>query len=113
MHLDDVVSTDQFIQIERQLSIIKCLRQIGLEIISFLASLEDFQKKLWLKKKFVVSAEYCITLDRVDKSLYPEIAENTAQWQQWEDLGFKGTDAGWGTIDYLKQSSLDGGYVII
>ena len=35
MHLDDVVSTDQFIQIERQLSIIKCLRQIGLEIISF------------------------------------------------------------------------------
>ncbi|BCX72026.1 site-specific DNA-methyltransferase [Acinetobacter bereziniae] len=103
MHLDDVVSTDQFIQIERQLSIIKCLRQIGLEIISFLASLEDFQKKLWLKKKFVVSAEYCITLDRVDESLYPEIAENTAQWQQWEDLGFKGTDTGWGTVDYLKQ----------
>lgn len=103
MHLDDVVSTDQFIQIERQLSIIKCLRQIGLEIISFLASLEDFQKKLWLKKKFVVSAEYCITLDRVDESLYAEIADNTAQWQQWDDLGFKGTDAVWGTIDYLKQ----------
>lgn len=103
MHLDDVVSTDQFIQIERQLSIIKCLRQIGLEIISFLASLEDFQKKLWLKKKFVVSAEYCITLDRVDESLYAEIAKNTAQWQQWEDLGFKGKDAGWGTVDYLKQ----------
>lgn len=103
MHLDDVVSTDQFIQIERQLSIIKCLRQIGLEIISFLASLEDFQKKLWLKKKFVVSADYCITLDRVDESLYAEIADNIAQWQQWEDLGFKGTDAGWGTVDYLKQ----------
>ena len=103
MHLDDVVSTDQFIQIERQLSIIKCLRQIGLEIISFLASLEDFQKKLWLKKKFVVSAEYCITLDRVDKSLYTEIADNTAQWQQWKDLGFRCTDLGWGTVDYLKQ----------
>lgn len=103
MHLDDVVSTDQFIQIERQLSIIKCLRQIGLEIISFLSSLEDFQKKLWLKKKFVVSAEYCITLDRVDESLYTEIVANIAQWQQWEDLGFKGVDAGWGTIAYLKQ----------
>ena len=103
MHLDDVVSADQFIQIERQLSIIKCLRQIGLEIISFLASLEDFQKKLWLKKKFVVSAEYCITLDRVDESLYTEIAGNTSQWQQWEDLGFKGKEAGWGTVDYLKQ----------
>lgn len=101
MHLDDVVSADQFIQIERQLGIIKCLRQIGLEIIGFLASLEDFQKKLWLKKKFVVSTEYCITLDRVDESLYAEIAENTAQWQQWENLGFKGS--GWGTSDYLKQ----------
>lgn len=103
MHLDDVVSTDQFIQIERQLSIIKCLRQIGLEIISFLASLEDFQKKLWLKKKFVVSADYYITLDRVDESLYAEIADNTAQWQQWDELGFKSADEGWGTIDYLKQ----------
>ncbi|MDC5337979.1 site-specific DNA-methyltransferase, partial [Acinetobacter baumannii] len=102
MRLDDVVSTDQFIQIERQLSIIKCLRQIGLEIISFLASLEDFQKRLWLKKKFVVSAEYCITLDRVDESLYAEIADNRAQWQQWEDLGFKVTTSSWGTIDYLK-----------
>lgn len=102
MHLDDVVSTNQFIQIERQLSIIKCLRQIGLEIISFLASLEDFQKKLWLKKKFVVSAEYCITLDRVDESLYAEIVENTVQWQQWDNLGFKGSDASWETIDYLK-----------
>lgn len=58
---------------------------------------------MWLKKKFVVSAEYCITLDRVHESLYVEIAENTAQWQQWEDLGFKGTDAGWGTADYFKQ----------
>lgn len=103
MHLDDVVSTEQFIQIERQLSIIKCLRQIGLEIVSFLASLEDFQKKLWLKKKFIVSSEYCITLDRVDESLYAEIVANIAQWQQWEDLGFKGVDAGWGTIAYLKQ----------
>ena len=103
MHLDDVVSSDQFIQIERQLSVIKCLRQIGLEIISFLASLEDFQKKLWLKKKFVVSSDYCITLDRVDESLYAEIAANAVQWQQWDDLGFKKDDESWGEVTYLKQ----------
>ena len=29
---------------------------------------EDFQKKLWLKKKFVVSAHWCVTLDRVPTS---------------------------------------------
>ena len=40
------------------------------------------------KEKFVVSAEYCITLDRVDESLYAEIADNAEQWQQWDDLGF-------------------------
>jgi adenine-specific DNA-methyltransferase len=46
------------------------------KLIDFLAQLEDFQKKLWLKKKFVVETNYCITLDRVPEELYPEIAAN-------------------------------------
>jgi len=106
MHLDDVVNSSGFREIERQLALIKCLRKIGRELIDFLASLENFQKKLWLKKKFVVSSHYCITLDRVDESLYSEIAENEAQWQQWESLGFKVADdslAHWGSSHYLKE----------
>lgn len=51
MHLDDVVNSDSFAQIEKQLAIVKCVRLIGRELIGFLASLEDFQKRLWLKKK--------------------------------------------------------------
>ena len=52
----------------------------------FLAQLEDFQKKLWLKKKFVVETQYCITLDRIPEEFYPEIAANDAQWAEWEGL---------------------------
>lgn len=104
MNLDDVTSSESFSNIERQLVIIKTLRQIGLEIISFLASLEDFQKKLWLKKKFVVRSDYSITLDRVDEKLYPLIVENDDQWQKWEELGFRDKAAkNWQTEEYLRE----------
>ena len=104
MNLDDVSSSESFSNIERQLVIIKTLRQIGLDIISFLASLEDFQKKLWLKKKFVVRSDYSITLDRVDEKLYPLIVENDDQWQKWEELGFRDKAAkNWQTEAYLQE----------
>lgn len=101
MHLDDVVNSDSFAQIEKQLAIVKCVRLIGRELIGFLASLEDFQKRLWLKKKFVVSSHYCVTLDRVNADLYAEIAGNAKQWEQWESLGLNTDEAGWGTAEYL------------
>lgn len=91
MHLDDVQNADAFAAIERNLRMIQCLRAIALDLIIFLASIEDFQKKLWLKKKFVVAAHYCVTLDRVPVALYPAIAANPAQWAQWHDLGMRGS----------------------
>ena len=41
---------------------------------------------LWLKKKFVVETNYCLTLDRVPKKLYPQIVENKAQVEEWVRL---------------------------
>ena len=61
----------------------RCIRRIAGKIIDFLAQLEDFQKKLWLKKKFVVETQYCITLDRIPEEFYPEIAANDAQREEW------------------------------
>jgi len=46
----------------------------------------EFQKKLWLKKKFVVETNYCITLDRVPEELHPEIADNEEQRKEWVKL---------------------------
>jgi adenine-specific DNA-methyltransferase len=110
MNLDDVQDAQVFKDIEKYLRLIQTLRAIAKDLITFLAQLEDFQKKLWLKKKFVVSAHYCMTLDRVPESLYPKIAENSQQWQQWQALGMflKTTSATVfnqaeeKTVDYLK-----------
>ncbi|HOO02882.1 MAG TPA: hypothetical protein PLE76_09220, partial [Rectinema sp.] len=52
MHLDDIES-ESAPKVEQYLSKIKVIRAIAGKIIDFLAQLEDFQKKLWLKKKFV------------------------------------------------------------
>lgn len=88
MHLDDIQNAGAFADIEKNLRMIQCLRSIALEIITFLAQLENFQKKLWLKKKFVVSTDYCITLDRVPEALWQEVAANEQQWARWKQLGF-------------------------
>lgn len=101
MHLDDVQNAGAFADIEKNLRMIQCLRSIALELITFLAQLEDFQKKLWLKKKFVVSSHYCITLDRVPAALWSEVVANAQQWARWKQLGVWDGDAP-GTMEDLK-----------
>lgn len=82
MHLDDIES-DTIPRVEQYLSKIKVIRSIAQKIIDFLAQIEDFQRKLWLKKKFVVEANYCVRLDAVPEGLYPEIIANTDQVSEW------------------------------
>ncbi|SEN92492.1 adenine-specific DNA-methyltransferase [Pseudorhodobacter antarcticus] len=101
MNLDDVQEAGTFADIEKNLRMIQCLRAIALDLTTFLASIEDFQKKLWLKRKFVVAAQYCVTLDRVSPALYPVIAANPAQWAQWHELGMRASAAA-GTVEDLK-----------
>ena len=85
MHLDDI-EHDTVPRVEQYLSKIKVIRKIAHKVIQFLEQLENLQKKLWLKKKFVVETNYCITLDRVPEELYPEIAANDAQRDEWVKL---------------------------
>lgn len=85
MHLDDIESADAP-AVESYLRKLKAICRVAHDIIAFLAQLEDFQKKLWLKKKFVVETNYCLTLDRIPQEFYPEIAANPAQIREWESL---------------------------
>src|SRR5699024_11887032 len=78
MHLDDL-DTDNEKRIEQYLSKVKVIKNIGHKIIEFVEQIENFQKKLWLKKKFVVESEYCITLDKVPVEFYDEIVQNPEQ----------------------------------
>lgn len=83
--IDDINSrsTEEFVA---HLTVIKTIKAVGASLIQFLAQLEEFQKRLWLKKKFVVQADYCITLDRVPEELYPEICANDRQREEWVRL---------------------------
>ena len=85
MHLDDI-ENESAAKVEQYLGKIKVLRAVAHKIIDFLASIENFQKKLWLKKKFVLETNYCITLDRVPEGLYSEIVKNKAQHDEWIKL---------------------------
>ena len=89
MHLDDVMSAESFKVIEQNLRKIQAVRTIATELIAFMAQLEDFQKKLWLKKKFVTQCDYCITMDRVPEDLRAEVFANAAQQDEWKKLGFE------------------------
>jgi adenine-specific DNA-methyltransferase len=66
--------------------IMRVLKSIGDRIIEFLAQLEDFQKMLWEKRKFVTEAQYCITVGIVDPGFYQDIATCEAQWAEWREL---------------------------
>jgi len=85
MHLDDIESAS-VPRVEQYLSGIKVLRRVAHKIIDFVAQLENFQKRLWLKKKFIVETNYCLTLDRVPEGFYAEIAANDLQREQWVRL---------------------------
>ena len=82
MHLDDL-DTDNEARVETWLAKVKAVKRVGKVIIDFLAQIEDFQKKLWLKKKFVVETNWCMTLDKVDEAFWPEILANRAQIDEW------------------------------
>lgn len=99
LFIDDLNTRDEQ-EFLKQLSKIKAIKKIGEKIIAFLAQLENFQKKLWLKKKMVVECNYCITLDRVPKFLYPEIIKN-------EELKIKNGDKNTQTNEWIKLFAID------
>ena len=91
----------------------RATRHVGRKIIDFLAQLEDFQKRLWLKKKFVLETHWCVTLDRVPEALYPAVAANAAQCREWVELfaadeitgDLTNGNTGWSdplAVDFLK-----------
>ena len=82
--------------LDKHITRAKTVKDIGEKIIEFLSQIEDFQKRLWEKKKFVVRTDYVITLDRVkkwtDERFYEWVLDkalgNSKQLEEWEELGF-------------------------
>ncbi len=85
LNLDDIGAAG----VERSegwFQMMEVVRAIGTRIIAFLAQVEEFQKRIFEKRKFVTQIRYCITLDRVPEEMYAEIAACDAQRRRWVDL---------------------------
>ena len=111
---NEVLFLDNFIggaqeDIIARLAKVRALKAIADKIIKFLTGLEEFQKKLWLKKKFVVAADWCMTLDFVDEEFYDEIIANEKQHDAWVALfGIDGLSADLGGgVAYKKKLSVE------
>lgn len=112
LHLDDLDEAPETHWRETRARL-KALRTLAGKVIRFLAQIEDFQKKLWLKKKFVTACDYVVTLDRIPQELYPEIAACEAQREEWvrlfaideikADLGRTGYSVPL-TVEFLKEN---------
>jgi adenine-specific DNA-methyltransferase len=77
-----------------QFQLVQAVRDLGRDIINFLAQLENFQKALFEKRKFVTECHWCFTLDWVEKAaLLDELTKllNTTaggrkQTDEWKHL---------------------------
>ena len=109
LNLEDLALGDAA-RLDRALARMRAVRHVADKVIDFLAQLENFQKQLWLKKKFILETQYCVTLDRIPETLYAEIASNKAQRNEWVKLfaidEIKG-DLGNGGAGYSEPLNMD------
>lgn len=70
----------------RHVSKVKVIEGIGKKIVAFLSQLEDFQKLLFERRKFITDTQYCIAVGNVVEGFYAEIATNNTQWAEWKGL---------------------------
>ena len=71
------------------------LKEIGFEVIKYIARFENELKAIWEKPKFVLNSEYVVTLDRLDINLIKDVINSNnieKQIEEWENLGIVGKD---------------------
>lgn len=85
LNLDEMEAAGEDLA-EGWFQLMRLIKRVGIHIINFLAQIEDFQKMLWEKKKFVTETFYCITVGNIPHDFYPEIAACEAQWEEWQKL---------------------------
>jgi len=86
LSLDDLESAGEFAA-EGRFHLLRVIRAVGGRIIEFLAQIENFQKRLFEKKKFVTQTHWCAAVGQIrDEKLLAEIAACDAQWKEWRAL---------------------------
>lgn len=70
------------------------IKDVSMKIVDFLAQIENFQKKIWEKKKFVIRTEYVMTLNRIEKyagkdfldRITQDILASKGQLKEWKQM---------------------------
>ena len=116
LNLDDLKVLEEsgyFDKLRLYLIGVRAFRNIALKIIEFLAQIENFQKKIWEKRKFVIDTHYVITLDKIKEyageefleSILDEILRNERQLEEWKELFGIGVKS---KNDLIENNTLNG-----
>lgn len=71
---------------EAKRRMLRVFRKLADTVITFLAQVEDAQKRLFEKKKFVLRTDYLIPIQNVPRELWKEVLANKAQLEEWKAL---------------------------
>jgi len=81
LHLGDLEG-----DLESKRRTLRVIRQIAEEIIAFLAQIEEVEKRLFEKRKFVLRTDYLVPIKEIRRKLWPEVLANKAQVEAWKSL---------------------------
>ena len=121
LKLDDLSVFDtvtHYEKIKLQFNIVKTFKSIACTIIDFISQVEDFQKKLWEKKKFVISTEHVITLDKLaaftsaefTDEILIEVLKSEKQIAEWKNLFGDDILSKWEKLKPADLKNEDGNY---
>ncbi|MEW6448795.1 MAG: site-specific DNA-methyltransferase [Bacillota bacterium] len=69
--------------LEAKRCVIRTFRRLAEKVIDFLANVEDAQKRLFEKRKFVLQTDYLIPIQHVPREFWQEILANAEQRDEW------------------------------
>lgn len=81
LHLGDLDG-----DLEAKRRTLRVIRQLAEEIIAFQAQIENVQKRLFEKRKFVLRTDYLVPIKEVPRELWKEVLANKAQIEAWKTL---------------------------
>lgn len=102
--VDELLNTENPDLPRQRLLQAQVVRRVAESIVDFLSQVEDFQKRLFEKKKFVVQTEYCFTIDRIPEDLWDEVLRNDSQIAEWRHL--------YALEDLLEQEGLNKDFLL-
>ena len=81
-------------EFEGKRRMLRALRLLAGQLIGFLHQVEEVQRRLFEKRKFVFRTDYLVSVQSVPQVLWKEICENERQAAEWQQLyGLEVTEA--------------------